>query len=108
MGNISVDSISVTNTLELFKSEMLKLDALVSELNTDTKGIKVTWRGRASDEALTRIDSFNYTFDSIKNKNKDFINFVDSTIAKYKALDESERQFVEQRVNDFDTSFYGN
>lgn len=104
---ISIDSIPVVNLLELFKGEMNKLDDLVDKLDTETKDIKKTWQGKASDYTLANIEKFKFVFDKIKKENEKYIRFVDSTVEKYKAIDASQQKFMETRKTAFDTSFYG-
>lgn len=105
--NISLDSVSVGTLLELFKSEMNRLDTLVNKLDNETKKIKESWQGKASDETLEKVDKFKIIFDNIKHKNENYIRFVDDVVTKYKELDASEKQFMETQKRAFDTSFYG-
>ena len=107
MNHISLDSLSVSQLLELFKKEMQNLDDLVTKLNFETNEIKKSWEGRASDQNTERINGLNTTFESIKKKNEGYVKFIDSTIERYKSLDESQRKFVSDRTDAFDTDFYG-
>ena len=104
---IDVDSIPVVNLLELFKGEMLKLDDLVDRLYNDTSNIKITWQGYSSDSILSKVDDLKKVFDEIRRKNIDYVNFIDSTINKYKAMDTSQRNYVDTEKGALDTSLYG-
>ena len=107
MSNISLDSVPVVNLLELFRSEMKKLDSLVEKLGTQTNNIRLSWRGNASEATLRGIDGFQKVFENIQKKNGKYVAFIDSVIVKYKALDEKETKLMESRRKAFDTSFYG-
>ena len=107
MSNISLETVPLSTLLELFKSEMKKLDSLVEKMDLETKEIRKTWQGNTSDRVLEKIDMFKKVFEDIKIKNKGYIDFVDYAVTKYKALDESEKNTLNTRRAAFDTSFYG-
>lgn len=104
---VDIDSVPVINLLELFKGEMLKLDGLVDKLSTESSQIKNSWQGTGSDSTASTIEVLKKMFEEIKTKNESYVKFVDSTINKYKAMDNSQLNFVDTSKGSFDTSLYG-
>lgn len=104
---ISVETKTVATLLEEFKQEMSNLDGLLSRVSSQTEEMKSFWEGNASDETLSRIESYKTIFDSIRDQNKKYSDFVNSVIEKYTDIDKSEKDFVESNVTAFETDYYG-
>lgn len=104
---ISVETKTVASLLEEFKKEMTNLDALLNKVSTQTSEIKEYWEGNASDETLSRIESYKTTFDSIREQNVKYADFVNSIIEKYTDIDKDEKEFVDSNVTAFETDYYG-
>ena len=105
--NISVETTTIASLLEEFKREMSNLDTLLNKVSSETENMKSYWEGNASDDALTRIEGYKKIFDSIREQNIKYAEFVDSVIEKYTDEDTNEKDFVESRKTSFETDYYG-
>ena len=107
MGNISIESKSVVELLELFKEDMDKLNNLNGKIKSTTANIKNTWEGNASSATLEQVKKFDNLFEEIDNQNRKYVDFVNLVIEKYTDIDNSDINYVNSHVNAFDTSYVG-
>lgn len=106
--NISVETKTIASLLEDFKKEMINLDTLLNKVSSETEKMKAYWEGKASDDTLTRISGYKKIFDSIREQNIKYAEFVDSVMEKYTDADKDEKDFVESHITSFETDYYGN
>ena len=107
MGNISVESKSVVELLELFKEDMNKLDNLNSKIKTTTANIKNSWQGNASSATFEQVKKFDNLFAEINEQNKKYVDFANLVIEKYTDIDNSDIDFVDSHINSYDVSYVG-
>lgn len=87
MSNIKFVSNDFIKDLSLFQDEINKMNALFNSVSSTTSGVGSYWTGNSSDCALKEISDFIKTFDDVREKNKKYIDFLTTTMARYKAID---------------------
>ena len=107
MSDITVQSASVSSLLSEFQGEMGKLDALLNKIDKETSEAKAIWEGDASDATISAIEKFKDVFESIKEQNEKYVEFLNSVIEKYTDEDTQEKTFVTTNDNVFDTNYNG-
>lgn len=85
--NINVTSSKVADVLAKFQAEMVKMQTLFEEVKKENAAAKNYWEGDDSDAMLSQIESFQGTFDSVKEKNEKYVAFLNSTIDSYSTTD---------------------
>ena len=101
MADINITSESLSGYLESFKSEMDKMNQVLSEIEQATTGAKGIWEGEASDTVLGAIESFQQVFSDINAKNENYVTFLNSVIEKYTEADQSGVNTVDSNINSF-------
>ena len=86
---------------------MANLDSLLNKIGNETQNIKTSWEGNASDETISRIESYKKVFDEIRAQNAKYSQFLDSVIEKYVDVEKEEQEFVDTNLTSFNTSYYG-
>ena len=102
--DILVDSGSIAGQLSAFKAEMGSLDALLSKIETETANAKSFWEGDASDATLSEIDKFSQVFDTIKEQNQVYVDFLNEVVEKYTDEDDFRQISVNSNTDAFDTN----
>ncbi len=107
ISNISVETQTIASLLSDFKKEMTNLENLLNKVSSETEHMKQYWEGNASDDALTRLEGYKKVFESIKEQNIKYADFLDSVIEKYTDVDTYEKKFVDSNKTSFGTDYYG-
>ncbi len=80
---MKVDSGGVRSTMASFQSGVADLEAKFDEIKAKTEAVKGSWEGDDADAFLSQIEQFDVLFQAVRDKNKTYINFMNSTAATY-------------------------
>lgn len=105
--DIKVETGSISGLLGEFQSQLSSLESLFGTIESETASAKGIWEGNASDTTLEAISQFNKVFDSIKEQNKVYAEFLKTVIEKYTDEDQSESNQMNSNSDYFDTSMRG-
>ena len=83
MGEIKVDSGGVRSTMASFQSGVSALESKFDEIKAKTAAVKGSWEGDDADNLLSQIEQFDVLFEAVREKNKTYIDFMNSTAATY-------------------------
>lgn len=97
--NIKVVSENIVSQLTQFQDEMMKMEALFTELENQTAKVNSFWEGKGSMSAVSAIKKFMETFIDVKNQNEKYVSFLNSTISKYTTADTNISSSIEAAAN---------
>ena len=95
---IDITAEALSGYLSSFQSEMGKMQTLMGEIKTATSNIKNAWQGTASDALLGKVESFQQVFETVEEKNQNYVTFLNSVIESYTTADQMQTDSMESNA----------
>lgn len=65
------------------------MDALFNDVKTQTTNVKAYWEGEDSEAMLAEIENFQKSFETVKQENEKYANFLNNVINRYSTTEQN-------------------
>lgn len=97
--NIYMNVNEMEQKVLLLKEEKNKLDIVFQNITADGKGMTNYWNGNTGEHASLEFNEYIKKFKTISDSILSYINFLESSIAAYKLMDQTINSKMETDAN---------